>query len=64
MRRAESHGKRLLESAVAGSASRMSFDRSAREFGPASAKTPYCVVTSWISMGPKSGALSSAALRR
>ena len=58
IRREESQGKRLFDSAVAGSASLMTLLSSAREFGPASAKTPHWVVTSCTSMRPKVGSMS------
>jgi hypothetical protein len=45
---AESQGKRLFDSAVYGCASRISLARMSREAGPANAKTPHCVVTSWM----------------
>ena len=55
MSRADSQGKRLLDSAVSGSASRTSCLRIVARFGPASAKTPHCVVTSWTSTQSPTG---------
>ena len=47
--RADSHGKRLFDSALAGSASLITALRTSRDFGPAIAKTPHWVVTSCTS---------------
>jgi hypothetical protein len=59
--RIDSHGKRLLPRTVAGSASfTISFSTS-RDFGPAMAKTPHCVVTSWISTQPPPAPMKSSA---
>ena len=58
--RIDSHGKRLFDNAVAGSASTISGRSTSRDFGPAIASTPHCVETSQTSIQPNASRREAA----